>query len=160
MSAADLTLGACVVFAGLWSGLLLTLTTILHPMFRALDGEAFAQEMRRFLPVARRSPTNYVVVAGLLLAPPAAMIALRADTGGAAFALTALGFVACVAGPLLVSRYFAEPNYDVILAWDPHALPSDWREAHRRYFRFNWIRAAATWTAFALFLAAAYGYWA
>ena len=58
MTAADVALGLCVVLAGLRSGLLLTLTTILHPMFRALDGTGFAEEMRRFLPVARRSPTT------------------------------------------------------------------------------------------------------
>ena len=89
MGAADLTLGLCVVLAGLWSGLLLTITTILHPMFRALDGPAFAQEMRRFLPVARRSPTNWIIVIGLVLAPVAALIALRSGT--AAYTLTALG---------------------------------------------------------------------
>jgi hypothetical protein len=89
MSAADVTLGLCVILAGLWSGLLLTLTTILHPMFRRLDGPAFALEMRRFLPVARRSPTNWIIVIGLVLAPVAALIALRAGT--ATFVLIALG---------------------------------------------------------------------
>jgi uncharacterized membrane protein len=158
MSAADVTLGLCVILAGLWSGLLLTLTTILHPMFRRLDGPAFALEMRRFLPVARRSPTNWIIVIGLVLAPVAALIALRAGT--ATFVLIALGLAACVVGPLLVSRFLAEPNYDVILAWDPDALPADWQRVQRRYFRLNWVRAVITWAAFALFAAAAYLSWA
>jgi len=157
MNSADVALSLCVVLAGLWSGLLLTLTTILHPMFRALDGSGFAQEMRRFLPVARRSPTNWIIVVGLVVAPIAALIALRAGTAG--FVLTALGLVACVAGPLLVSRFLAEPNYEVMLAWDPDAMPANWRAIRRRYFRLNWIRAAATWTAFVLFAAAAYTTW-
>ena len=78
-----------MVLAGLWSGLLLTLTTILHPMFRALDGPAFALEMRRFLPAARRSPTNWIIVIGLMLAPIGALVALR--SGATTYTLTALG---------------------------------------------------------------------
>lgn len=154
MTTADIALGLCVVLAGLWSGLLLTLTTILHPMFRTLDGADFAEEMRRFLPVARRSPTNWIIVIGLVLAPVAALIALRSGTPE--FVLTTFGLAACVAGPLLVSRFLAEPNYDVMLAWDPAAMPADWRAVRSYYFRLNWIRAAATWTAFALFATAAY----
>jgi hypothetical protein len=61
-----------------------------------------------------------------------------------------------VAGPLLVSRFAAEPNYDVILGWDPAAVPAGWLATRRRYFALNWIRAACTWAAFGLFLAAAY----
>jgi hypothetical protein len=158
MSAADVTLILCVVLAGLWSGLLLTLTTILHPMFRALDGAGFAQEMRRFLPVAQRSPTNWIIVLGLLLAPVAALVALPGET--TAFLLTLLGLAVCIAGPLLVSRFLAEPNYDVMLAWDPDAVPANWLEVRQRYFVLNWVRAVATWIAFALFAAAAYTFWA
>ena len=53
-----------------------------------------------------------------------------------------------------MSNRLAEPNYDVMLAWDPDAMPADWEAGRRRYFTLDWIRAAATWTAFALFLAA------
>jgi hypothetical protein len=50
--------------------------------------------------------------------------------------------------------YIAEPNYELMLAWDPGAMPADWEARRRRYFALNWIRAAATWVAFGLFLAA------
>ena len=149
-------LGLTVVCAGLWSGLLLTLTTILHPMYADRDGAGFATDLARFLPIARRSPTNYLLVAGLVVAPIGALIGLRDEPTGLPFVLTALGLVLTVTGPLLVSRYGAEPNYDVILGWDPAALPTDWRAARRRYFAINWIRAGFTWAAFALFLAATY----
>jgi hypothetical protein len=33
-------------------------------------------------------------------------------------------------------------------------MPSDWQATRRRYFALNWVRAAATWAAFGLFLAA------
>ena len=39
-----------------------------------------------------------------------------------------------------------------MLAWDPDAMP-EWESTRRRYFALNWIRAAATWVAFGLFLA-------
>jgi hypothetical protein len=155
---AEIGLGFSVVAAGLWSGLLLTLTTILHPMYKPQDARGFAEDMRRFLPVARRSPTNYLLVSALLIAPVVALVGLWEQPSGAPFTLTAIGLAATVAGPLLTSRYFAEPNYEVILSWDPDAVPSDWRIARDRYFRLNWIRAALTWIAFALFVAAAYVY--
>jgi hypothetical protein len=153
---AEVGLGLSVVAAGLWSGLLLTLTTILHPLYAPQDGRGFATDMRRFLPIARRSATNYILVCGLLVAPVVALIGLRHEPAGAPFVLTAVGFAATVAGPLLSSRFLAEPNYEVILGWDPGAVPAGWRVARARYFRLNWIRAVLTWIAFALFVAAAY----
>jgi hypothetical protein len=153
---AEIGLGLCVVSAGLWSGLLLTLTTILHPMYAPQDASGFATDMRRFLPIARRSPTNYVLVSGLLLAPVVALAGMWREPTEAPFVLTAVGLAAVVAGPFLTSRHLAEPNYQVILGWDPESVPADWRTVRARYFRANWVRAVLTWSAFALFLAAAY----
>ena len=42
----------------------------------------------------------------------------------------------------------------MMLAWDPGAMPADWASGRRRYLALDWIQAAATWTAFALFLVA------
>ena len=155
---AEIGLFLALVCAGLWSGLLLTLTTILHPMYAARDGRGFAEDLGRFLPIARRSPTNYVLVTGLLVGPATALVGLRDDPSGAPFLLTALGFALTIIGPLLMSRFAAEPNYDVILGWDPAAVPANWRAVQSRYFALNWIRGAFTWTAFGLFLAATYTY--
>jgi hypothetical protein len=129
------------------------LTTVLHPMLAAMKGSEFALFMRGFLPVARQAPFNYIEVIGMVVAPTVALISLD-DAGGTIFVLTAIGLALVVAGPLLVSRLLSEPNYDVILAWDPDELPSGWESIRARYFALNWIRAAATWTAFALFMAA------
>jgi hypothetical protein len=154
----EIGLGLSIVCAGLWSGLLLTLTTILHPMFATGDGGGFAADLGRFLPIARTSPTNFILVIGLVAAPVVALVGLSDDPGGAPFVLTAIGLAMTVAGPLLVSRLAAEPTYDVILSWDPAAVPADWRAVRRRWLVLNWVRAALTWTAFALFLAAAYAH--
>ena len=154
---AEIGLGLAVVCAGLWSGLLLTLTTILHPIYAAEDGRGFALALRDFLPVARRSPTNYLLVVGLVVAPVVALFGLWGE-GGAPFVLTAVGLALTVIGPLLTSRLLSEPTYDVILGWDPDAVPADWQAVRRRYFTLNWVRAVFTWVAFALFLAAAYAH--
>src|ERR1051326_1578947 len=137
---ADVGLGLSVVSAGLWSGLLLTLTTILHPMFASSEAGSFAEDMRRFLPIARRAPVNYFLVVMLVAAPILALIGLRGEPASAPFILTAAGLAATIGGPLLTSRYLAEPNYRIILSWDPTAVPGDWRIARDRYFRLNWIQ--------------------
>jgi hypothetical protein len=147
-------LAGSVVFSGLWSGLLAMLTLVMHPMLAAMNGRDFAGFLRAFLPVARRAWFNYACIYGMLLAPIAAVIVLGDDPGTASFVLTAIGLALTIAGPLLVSNRLAEPNYDVMLSWDPTFMPANWMATRKRYFALNWIRAAATWTAFAVFLAA------
>jgi hypothetical protein len=112
--------------------------------------------MRAFLPVARTSPTNTVLVALLVLAPAGALVGLRDQVTSAPFVLTAVGLAATVTGPLLVSRRWSEPNYDVMLSWEPEAVPDDWRVARARWLRANWVRAALTWLALACSLLAWY----
>lgn len=153
---ADIGLGLSVIATALWSGLLLTLTTILHPMFAPRSATGFTEDMRRFLPIARRSPTNYVLVVALLASPVVALVGLWPGAGSAPFVLTLVGLAATITGPLVMSARLAEPNYEVILSWDPDAVPADWVVARARYFRLNWARAALTWTALGLFAAAAY----
>lgn len=153
-STAAIGLTLAVICAGLWSGLLLTVTTILHPIYRAQDGAGFYRELSVFLPVARKSPTNYLLVIGLVVTPALALIGLRTDPTGAPFVLTSIGLVLTIIGPLLISSRLAEPNYRVILSWDPAALPADWESIRHRYFTLNWVRGLFTWVAFVAFIAA------
>lgn len=143
---------ASVVIAGLWSGLLAMLTLILHPLLKGMDGADFTRFLHAFLPIARKSWFNYACVLGLVFAPAVALWTLDSDS--TAFTLTVLGFACTVIGPLAVSNRLAGPNYDVILAWNPEALPDGWERVQQRYFTLNWIRAVLTWAAFGLFLAA------
>jgi hypothetical protein len=46
----------------------------------------------------------------------ALILSVADDPGRAAFVLSAIGLILCIAGPLLVSRLPSEPNYDVMLA--------------------------------------------
>ena len=74
------------MFAGLWSGLLAMVTTVLHPMMGAMNGPDFARFLGVFLPTARRAPFNYVAILGMFFAPVVALFAL--DPGSTAFLLT------------------------------------------------------------------------
>ena len=152
MTAEEWALIACVVFSGLWSGLLVMLTQILHPMMARMTGPEFARFLRAFLPIARKAPINLIAVIGMVVAPAVALFLL--ESGETPFVLTAIGLVLTIAGPLLVSNRLSEPNYDVMLAWDPDHPPEGWETNRGRYFTFDWIRAVATWAAFGLFLAA------
>jgi hypothetical protein len=82
---------ASVVFTGLWSGLLLMLTTVLHPVMESMDGRGFARFLHQFLPPARKAVSNYVAVLGMLFASLIALVALASGSGGTPLALTAIG---------------------------------------------------------------------
>jgi hypothetical protein len=42
MTVDEFALAACVVFSGLWSGLLAMLSLVMHPMLAAMNGRDFA----------------------------------------------------------------------------------------------------------------------
>lgn len=154
MTVEQLALAASVVFAGLWSGLLGMLTLVMHPMLAAMNGVAFERFLRAFLPVARKAWFNYVCAIGMAVAPIVALVSLRDNARSVPFVLTAIGLAIVIVGVYVVSNAWKEPLYDVMLAWDPEAMPTEWAAGRRRYFAINWIQAAATWTVFALFLVA------
>ena len=54
--------------------------------------------------------------------------------------LTAIGLGIVIVGILVVSNVWKTPAYNVILAWDPEALPADWEAGRRRYFTINSLR--------------------
>jgi hypothetical protein len=112
------------VFAGLWSGLLGTLTTILHPMLAAMDGRDFRNFMGAFLRFARKAWFNYVCAIGMAIAPIAALVALWGEWASASFVLTAIGLAIVIAGVYVVSNVWKEPHYDVMLAWNPEGMLS------------------------------------
>jgi hypothetical protein len=154
MTFEELSLAASVVFAGLWSGLLGMLTLVLHKMLGAMSGREFVLFLRAFLPVGRKAWFNYVCAIGMAIAPIVALVALWGDWSSAAFVLTAIGLAIVIVGVYVVSNVWKEPHYDVMLAWDPEAMPAGWEAGRRRYFALNWIQLTATWTVFGLFLAA------
>jgi hypothetical protein len=154
MSLEEGALVASVVFAGLWSGLLGALTTILQPMMTAMDGRGFRDFMGGWLSFARKAPFNYICSLGMAIAPIVALVGLWGDWSSASFVLTCVGLALVIVGVYIVSNVWKEPHYDVILSWDPEAMPTDWEAGRRRYYAINWIQAGATWTVFGLFIAA------
>ena len=97
---------------------------------------------------------NYAWSLGMTIGPVVALVLLRDDPGSSSFVLTAIGLGIVIAGVLMVSNVWKTPACNVILAWDPEALPADWEAGRRHYFTINWIQLAVTWAAFALFLVA------
>ena len=147
-------LAASVFFAGLASGLLGMLTTIMHPMLAAMGGRDFRNFMEAFLRFARKSWFNYAWSLGMGIGPIVTLVLLWDDPGSTSFVLTAIGLGVVIVGVYIVANVWKEPHYDVMLAWDPEALPAHWEAGRRRYFTINWIQFATTWAAFALFLVA------
>ena len=157
MSAAEWTLAATVFLSGLASGLLGMLSTIMRPMLAAMDGRDFRNFMGAFLRFAGRSwgrLYNYAWSLGMTIGPVVALVLLSDDAGSTSFVLTAIGLIIVIGGVLIVSNAWKTPTYNLILAWDPEALPADWESGRQRYFTINWIQLAVTWAAFALFLSA------
>ena len=154
MTFEELSLAASVVFAGLWSGLLGMLVLVLHRMLGAMDGPDFEGFLRAFLPVGRKAWFNYICALGMAIAPIVALIALWGEWSSTPFVLTAIGLAVVIVGVYVVSNVWKEPHYDVMLSWDPSAMPAGWEAGRRRYFTLNWIQLVSTWTVFGLFLSA------
>jgi hypothetical protein len=157
VTAEEWVLAATVFLSGLASGLLGALCTIIRPMQAAMDGRDFRNFMGAFLRYAGHSWGKVYNLAWSLvmgIGPIVALVLLWDDPGSTSFILTAIGLGIVLGGIWLVSNVWKTPTYNLILSWDPEALPADWEAGRRRYFTINWIQLAVTWSAFALFLAA------
>jgi hypothetical protein len=157
MTAEEWVLAATVFLSGLATGLLGMLSAIMRPMLAAMDGRDFRNFMEAFLRYAGHSwgkVYNFAWSMGMVFGPIVALVLLWDDPGSTSFVLTAIGLGIAIVGIWIVSNAWKTPTYNLILAWDPEALPADWEAGRRRYFAINWIQLAVTWTAFGLFLAA------
>jgi hypothetical protein len=101
--------------------------------------------LRAFLPVARRVWFNYGCAIGMAVEPIFVLANLRADPGAPPFVLTGIGLAN--RRPWRTGRLESVEGtlYDVMLAWDPDAMPADWDAGCRRYFTINCIQAVVTW---------------
>jgi MFS family permease len=157
VTAEEWVLAATAFLSGLASGLLGMLSTIMRPMLAAMDGPDFRNFMEGFLRYADHGlgkAFNYAWSLGMTIGPIVALVLLGDDPGSTSFVLTAIGLGIVIVGVLIVSNVWKTPTYNVILAWDPEALPAGWEATRRRYFTINLIQLAVTWAAFALFLVA------
>jgi hypothetical protein len=157
MTAEEWVLAATVFFSGLAVGLFGALCAIIRPMQAAMGGREFRNFMEVFLRYAGHSWGKVYNLAWSLvmgIGPIVALVLLWDDPGSTSFILTAIGLGIVLVGIWLVSNAWKTPTYNLILSWDPEALPADWEAGRRRYFTINWIQLAVTWTAFALFLLA------
>src|SRR5690242_15993168 len=150
-------LAATAFVSGLAAGLLGMLTAIMRPMLAAMSGRDFRGFMETFLRYAGHGwgkAFNFAWSIGMTIGPIVALVLLRDDPGSTSFVLTAIGLGIVIVGVLVVSNVWKTPTYNLILAWDPEALPADWEAGRRRYFTINAMQLVVTWAAFALFLVA------
>jgi hypothetical protein len=157
VTAEEWVLAATVFLSGLATGLLGMLSAIMRPMLAAMDGREFRNFMETFLRYAGHSwgkVYNLAWSIGMFLGPIVVLVLLWDDAGSTSFVLTAIGLVIVFVGVIIVSNVWKTPTYNLILAWDPEALPADWEAGRRRYFTINWIQLGVTWSACALFLVA------
>jgi hypothetical protein len=157
VTAEEWTLAAICFCSGLAAGLLGMLCTIMRPMLAAMDGRAFRNFMGTFLEYAGNGlgkAFNYLWSLGMLIGPVVALVFLWDDIGSASFVLTAVGLAIVIVGVIIVSNAIKTPHYEVMLAWDPDAMPADWEAGRQRYFNINWLQMVTTWGALALFLLA------
>ena len=157
MTAEEWVLAATVFLSGLATGLLGMLSAIMRPMLAAMDGREFRNFMEAFLRYAGHSwgkVYNLAWSIGMFLGPIVALVLLWDDAGSTSFVLTAIGLVIVFVGVIIVSNVWKTPTYNLILAWDPEAVPTDWEAGRQRYFTINWIQLGVTWSACALFLVA------
>jgi hypothetical protein len=157
VTAEEWVLAATVFLSGLAAGLFGMLSAIMRPMLAAMDGRDFRNFMETFLRYADHGLGKVYNLAWALvmgIGPIVALVLLWDDPGSTSFILTAIGLGIVLVGIWLVSNVWKTPTYNVILSWDPEAMPADWEAVRRRYFTINWIQLAVTWSAFALFLLA------
>jgi hypothetical protein len=157
VTAEEWVLAATVFLSGLATGLLGMLSAIMRPMLAAMDGRQFRNFMEAFLRYAGHSwgrVYNLAWSIGMFVGPIVALVLLWDDAGSTSFVLTAIGLGIVFVGVIIVSNVWKTPTYNLILAWDPDALPADWEAGRRRYFTINWIQLGVTWSACALFLVA------
>ena len=150
-------LAVSAFFAGLASGLLGMLSAIMRPMLAAMDGRGFRNFMEVFLRYAGNGwgkLFNLAWSVGMFFGSIVAVVLLWDDPGSTSFVLTAIGLGIVLVGVIILSNAVKTPHYKVMLAWDPDAMPADWEAGRNKYFTINVIQLVATWSAFALFLAA------
>jgi hypothetical protein len=148
MTPVHVILIVAVISTGLFTGLLMTILAFFQRVLKDLTAPEFTLVMKRFLGVVRTHPLHYGLVITSIPAPVVVLFLLRESAGSMAFLLTLAGLVSFIAGPVLVSRYFVEPVYDVFLSWEVQSPPENWRAARDRYFGLNVIRGLGSGTAF------------
>ena len=129
MNWTHLLLGITVLSTGLFTGLLMSVFFFFQRALKDLSGSELALVMQRFLQITRTHPLNYGMVLTSGFTPILVLVMLRENPGSLAFVLIAVGLLAFWCGPILTSRFVAEPVYGEFMSWEVDAPPKDWREA-------------------------------
>lgn len=152
MSLVHIALDIAIISTGLFTGLLLTMMFIFQPVLNQLSATEYAEQMQRFLQVARRAPLNIILMCTSLLAPIPTLFGFYQSSNWLAFGQVLCGVTIFFIGMFLVSRFFNEPLYDEISSWSIKEPPVNWQTTRQKWHFLNLIRVCASGAAFLLFL--------
>ena len=119
MNLVHVLVGIIVISTGLFTGLLMTVLFFFERALRDLSGTEFTLVMHRFLEITRTHPLNYAMVLTSGFLPIAVLVMLRESPSSPSFVLIAAGLLAFWCGPVLTSRFVAQPVYGVFMSWRP-----------------------------------------
>ena len=114
----------------------------MRPMLAAMNGPDFRTFMEAFLRHAAHScgpGVQLPLVDGDDHWPGrAAFVLLGDDPSSTSFVLTAISLAIVIVGVLVVSNAaWKTPTYNLILAWDPEAMPTDWEAGRQRFLKIR-----------------------
>lgn len=151
-------LGAEILCVGLFSGLLFTLISIVHPMLSTLSAAEGSLFMQRFIKFAHKNPFFTVLTFFSVLLPLILLVLApfqREFSGGiAALIFILIGWLLFLTGVIILTQRSNAPLYESISRWNSEDPAPDWQQAQREWHRLNRIRASAAGVALLLFLIA------
>jgi uncharacterized membrane protein len=144
------------VASGLFTGLLMAMTTVVQGMLNQLVFATYAKVMQGIIVEGRKSfVVKLLLLVPIACAPVALYFLYDRDDVRATTAWVMGGLGLFFAGPLLVSRYLNEPWYDKIMAWNAEGdTVADWQSERSVWFRLNLLRLSLSGMAFVAFLLA------
>ncbi|HEX2907655.1 MAG TPA: anthrone oxygenase family protein [Phototrophicaceae bacterium] len=155
MNLIPVLLALATLTSGIFTGLIFTMLDVMQPILNQQSGAEYTALMQNIISSGRRSRVVLVSLLGTILIALAALVLMVSQNQiKLAFWLTLAGWLAFVVGALGISRFAAEPLYDVIMGWKPSAPPADWPQYRQRWYQLNLMRGTGALAAFVLFLVA------
>ncbi|NDJ59861.1 MAG: DUF1772 domain-containing protein [Chloroflexi bacterium] len=148
------SLGISVLATGLFAGLMFTLIFLMQLKWNRQTAAEYIVDIQPFLEVGKGNRViGFLLFVGLL-APVPALLGATAVTQSAVNVLLLVGMVVFGLGALGVTVVLNLPTYHAIMSLDAQAPADNWGDLRRRFYQLNLTRFLASFSAFALFIAA------
>lgn len=151
-------LGSEIMATAIFTGFLLSLISIVQPVFNSLSAEESTFFMQRFLSFAYKNAFFSFLTflcASLPVVLTLLFFVLRQEVGKIAILiLIILGWLFFVGGVMVLTQRVNAPLYKDVSQWSPKELAPDWQEVQRKWYGLNRIRAGAAAAALLLYFVA------